>query len=73
MLLMDRENQHVIEVLSMSDLTNPCHSTLAGRYHYGEEVQDPELFDKNQVLFLSGETLPRCWTDAHYRDERLRR
>ena len=33
------------------------------RLHYGEEAQDPEAFDKQALCFLSGEDLPRCWTD----------
>jgi hypothetical protein len=24
-------------------------------------------------VFLSGESLPRCWMDAHYRDNELQR
>ncbi|MGD2083822.1 MAG: acetyltransferase [Chromatiales bacterium] len=63
----------LVEVLSLPDLFNPQHSRLVGRFHAGEELQDPEQFAKADLEFPSGESLPRCWTDPHYRDEELRR
>jgi hypothetical protein len=41
---------------------------VVGRFHAGEEMQDPEKFTKKEMLFPSGEELPRCWLDAHYRE-----
>ena len=32
-----------------------------------------EKFNKADLVFLSGEELPRCWTDPHYRDSELTR
>jgi len=63
----------MVEVLSLRDLCDPYHADVVGRYHYGEEVQDPEKFAKADLEFLSGEDLPRCWTDPHYRDDQLRK
>ncbi|WP_240532373.1 acetyltransferase [Moritella marina] len=57
----------MIEVIGEDDLTNLFHNTVIGRYQVGEEQQDPESFNKSELLFLSGEELPRCWTDPHYR------
>ena len=57
----------------MSDLFNPIHGALVGRYNAGEELQDPDRFNKADLEFLSGERLPRCWTDVHYRDAELHR
>jgi hypothetical protein len=37
------------------------------RLHAGEELQDSEAFAKAELLFPSGEALPRCWVDAGYR------
>ena len=62
-----------VEVLSLGDLFNPQHAQLVGRFHAGEELQDPEQFPKAELQFPSGEPLPRCWTDPHYRDEEVRR
>ncbi len=68
MLLKEKASGHMLEVLSLNDLTNLFKNQIVGRFHYGEEVQDPEKFDKADLVFLSGEDLPRCWTDPHYRD-----
>ncbi len=68
MYLKHRQTEKLIEVLGTNDLFNPLHPSLVGRYHYGEELQEPEKFPKTELIFLSGEDLPRCWTDVHYRD-----
>ncbi len=69
MFLKHSTNGKLIEVLSQTDLFNPMHRAIVGRYHAGEELQDPEGFEKSELVFVSDEPLPRCWTDVHYRDE----
>lgn len=73
MFLQEKIHHEMIEILSLSDLFDPFNKTLVGRYQHGEEVQDPEKFDKLNLQFLSGEDLPECWLDAHYRDSELNR
>lgn len=73
MYLQHRETGRMVEVLGVNDLYNPMHDSLFGRYHYGEEAQEPERFAKESLIFLSGEDLPRCWVDVHYRDDETRR
>jgi len=73
MFLKESATGKLVEVLSLNDLFNPIHEGLVGRYNAGEELQDPEKFPKRGLIFLSGEPLPRCWTDVHYRDQELRR
>lgn len=73
MFLKQRSDGHLVEVLSLNDLVNPLHDAIIGRLHYGEEMQDAERFPKSALLFPSGEALPRCWVDSHYRDAELRR
>lgn len=63
----------MIDVLSLVDLINPNRDEIIGRYQEGEEAQDPMKFKKSALIFLSGESLPRCWTDPHYRDDELKR
>ncbi len=58
----------MVEVLALEDLFNPSHGELMGRFHAGEELQDPERFRKEELEFPSGEPLPRCWIDPHYRN-----
>jgi hypothetical protein len=73
MFLKTRSTGKLVEVLSIRDLFNPMHPTLVGRYHAGEELQDPEQFAKADLTFCSDESLPRCWTDVHYRDYETQR
>jgi hypothetical protein len=73
MLLKEKTSGHIVEVLDLHHLCDSARSAVRGRLHYGEEAQDPEPFDKQALCFLSGEDLPHCWTDRHYRDEELAR
>lgn len=73
MFMKVKSSGHLVEVLSMSDLFSPYHADVVGRYHHGEEVQEPERFDKAGLVFPSGEELPRCWVDSHYRDNEVYR
>ena len=73
MFLKDISSGHLVEILSLNDLFNLHHDTVIGRYHWGEEIQDPERFAKTGLAFPSGEPLPKCWTDPHYRDDELKR
>ncbi len=68
MFLKEKKSGRMVEVLGLDDLFNPNHAELVGRFHAGEELQDPERFSKQGLEFPSGEPLPRCWTDSYYRD-----
>ena len=73
MLLKQKSTGHMVEVLSLVDLINLNCDEVVGRYQEGEEAQDPMKIKKTDLMFLSGEELPRCWTDPHYRDDELKR
>ena len=73
MLIKNRTNDHMVEVMNLVDLMNLNLDEVIGCYQEGEEQQDPEKFKKGDLVFLSGEELPRCWTDPHYRDSELNR
>ena len=68
MFLMQKKSEKLVEVLSLSDLFNPNHERIVGRYHAGEEMQEAESFNKREMAFPSGESLPKCWLDPHYRE-----
>ena len=70
MFLKHRNNGDMVDVSDISDLTNLFHQRVLGRYQAGEELQDFEEFNKADLLFLSGEELPRCWMDADYRTKK---
>ena len=64
---------HLVELLGVGDLINPNHTHIEGRLDYGEERQDPEQYAKADLVFPSGEALPSCWIDPHYRDDQIRK
>jgi hypothetical protein len=67
MFLMQRQNGHLVEVVDMESLYDPCRGKILAKSHAGEEMQDPEDFAKSEMVFPSGEPLPRCWLDSNYR------
>ncbi len=68
MFLLHRPTQVLVEILELSDLFDPFDPDVLGRSHAGEELQDPALFPKAEMSFPSGESLPICWLDGHYRE-----
>jgi hypothetical protein len=73
MLLKQIDSHHLVEVLRLEELFNPLKFTFTGRLNIGEEMPEPDQFQKSRVCFPSGEPLPRCWVDVHYRDDELQR
>ena len=73
MLLKQKSSGHMVEVTNYINLIDLNINEVIGRYQEGEEVQDPDKFNKSDLIFLSGEELPRCWSDPHYRDDELTR
>ena len=67
MFVKDTKSGDLVEVLDVKALADPCKDTVQGRFHVGEEMQDPEDFNKSGLVFPSDETLPRCWTDPNYK------
>jgi hypothetical protein len=67
MLLQDKENGVLVEVLDVTALINPVEEKIRVSGQEGEEEQPPEEVSKNKLVFPSGESLPRCWLDADYR------
>ena len=73
MYLKERTTGHLVEVVDLQALFNPHDDKVRSRLHYGEEAQDPEDYRKTDLRFPSGEKLPQCWIDPHYRDPESRR
>jgi hypothetical protein len=68
MFLQNKQSGVLVKILDPEVLFNPVEHQVPGRIQAGEEEQEPEKFPKENLIFPSGETLPRCWTDADYRD-----
>lgn len=68
MFLLHQPTEALVEILNLSNLFNPFEPEVLGRSHAGEELQDPIVFLKSEMIFPSGESLPACWQDSHYRE-----
>ncbi|WP_038247986.1 hypothetical protein [Ghiorsea bivora] len=55
------------QIDKLAELTDPTAKSVTLHYFSGEEVGEPELVEKNELVFPSGEKLPKCWLDPHYR------
>jgi hypothetical protein len=66
MLLQTKEQGDLVEVLDVQELIDPFKNKISGKIQAGQEEQDPEEFPKSDLVFPSGEALPRCWIDANY-------
>jgi hypothetical protein len=67
MFLHSKQKDALVEVLDIEGLINPNQEEVLGQIQSGEEEQDPEPSSKADLIFPSGESLPRCWVDADYR------
>ena len=67
MFLKNVSNGDLAEVLNSSELIDPNASAVTVRYHAGEEAGEPAAEAKSGLVFPSGEALPKCWLDPHYR------
>jgi hypothetical protein len=67
MFLQNKQTGVLVEVLEVKELIDPLTDAIQGRIQEGQEEQDPEKFAKTDLVFPSGESLPRCWLDVNYR------
>lgn len=72
MFLKQLGSSHLVEVLDIAELTDPFKPQIQGRLNIGEDMPEPERFAKDSLRFPSGEALPACWVDSHYRDDEIR-
>ncbi|MCW8875476.1 MAG: hypothetical protein OQJ89_07700 [Kangiellaceae bacterium] len=61
MFLKERDTGHLVEVIDVEELFNPNSNRLIGKLQIGEADQDEEVFNKQSLVFMSGEELPKCW------------
>ena len=66
MLMRDSNSNNLIKMDGVEDLMNPFKTKISGRSQSGEEEQDKATYTKEELVFPSGEPLPRCWTDPKY-------
>ncbi|NRA85260.1 MAG: acetyltransferase [Gammaproteobacteria bacterium] len=67
MFLAEIVSGDLVEILDICDLSNPFKTSLLIQFQRGEDLAEPEFMDKSKLCFPSGEDLPNCWLDGHYR------
>lgn len=71
MFLSEAKSGDLVEILDMHDLSNPFKQRLRVQFQRGEDLAEPEYMEKSLLCFPSGEQLPLCWLDGHYRDAKV--
>lgn len=67
MFLRDKSSGDLVEVIDVTELMDPNRESVSVSRHAGEEKGDPVSALKSSLTFPSGEPLPVCWSDPHYR------
>jgi hypothetical protein len=67
MLLQIKDTGELVKILEIQELLDPNSNIVHAQEQEGEEEQQPDSFKKENLVFPSGEDLPRCWLDADYR------
>jgi hypothetical protein len=57
-----------VKIVDIQELLDPTIKTVHAQEQEGQEEQETDIYQKVELVFPSGEKLPRCWLDAHYRE-----
>ncbi|BAY16763.1 hypothetical protein NIES2109_19080 [Nostoc sp. HK-01] len=68
MLLQIKDTSDLVKITDIQELIDPNVNIVHGKDQKGQEEQDNDSFSKENLVFPSGESLPRCWLDANYRE-----
>jgi hypothetical protein len=69
MLLQVKDSGELVKIVEIQELLDPNNDIVHAKDQEGQEEQPPETFKKENLVFPSGEVLPRCWLDADYRHD----
>ena len=69
MLLKSKTEESLIQISKIDELIDPFKDKVTGQIQAGQNEQPPEPFDKKDLLFPSGESLPQCWIDSNYKSK----
>ncbi|MBK1989196.1 acetyltransferase [Sphaerospermopsis aphanizomenoides BCCUSP55] len=67
MFLQIRNSHDLLKIVDIQELFDPNSQIVHAKDQEGEEEQETDLYKKEELVFPSGEELPRCWLDANYR------
>lgn len=67
LLLNHQPSGDPLEIDDLEALFDPGERSVRARNQAGQEEQDARAYPKGELVFPSGESLPRCWSDPEYR------
>jgi hypothetical protein len=67
MFLQLKNSSDLVKIMDLQELIDPNSNMIHAKDQEGEEEQETDLYKKEELVFPSGEELPRCWVDANYR------
>jgi hypothetical protein len=67
MFLQIKNTNDLIKIVDFTELIDPNSDSIHAQDQEGQEEQETDIFKKEELVFPSGESLPRCWLDANYR------
>ena len=68
MFLQIKDSRDFVKIVDIQELLDPTIKTVHAQEQEGQEEQETDIYQKVELVFPSGEKLPRCWLDAHYRE-----
>ena len=68
MFLQIKDSRDLVKRVDIQELLDPTIKTVHAQEQEGQEEQETDIYQKVELVFPSGEKLPRCWLDAHYRE-----
>ncbi|MDZ7957704.1 MAG: acetyltransferase [Aulosira sp. DedQUE10] len=68
MLLQLKDSGELVKIVDLQELIDPNNDLVHAKDQEGQEEQETDTFKKDELIFPSGESLPRCWLDASYKD-----
>lgn len=69
MLLKNTQDDALVQITEIDELIDPFKDKVTGQTQAGQNEQPPEPFNKKDLIFPSGESLPVCWIDSNYKSK----
>ena len=67
MFLQIKDSRDLVKIVDVQELFDPNIETVHAQDQQGQEEQETDIYKKEELVFPSGEKLPLCWLNAHYR------
>ncbi|MFM7409154.1 MAG: acetyltransferase [Cuspidothrix sp.] len=68
MFLQIKDSRDLVKIVDIQELFDPNSNIVHAQDQGGQEEQETDIYKKEELIFPSGEKLPRCWLDAKYRE-----